>query len=144
MSIDPAACFRTAIRVRYAETDQMRFVHHANHLVYFEVARTEALASWGLPYATLESRGVAIPVLQAHCDYIAPARYGDELVVLMASRMADRLRLRFDYEIRRDDPAGELLATGHTVHACMSMEGKPIRPPAALVAAVEAGSSDHG
>lgn len=140
MNVDPTACFRTSIHVRYAETDQMRFVYHANHLVYFEVARTEALAAWGLPYAGLEADGIAIPVLQAHCDYLAPARYGDKLVVLMASSMVDRLRLRFDYEIRRGEAEEELVSTGHTVHVCMSMEGRPLRPPANLVAAIEAGS----
>lgn len=136
MSLDPEVCHHTTIAVRYAETDQMRFVYHANHLVYFEVARTEALARLGLPYAELEARGVAIPVLSVQCDYLAPARYGDELLVLTTSRMLDRLRVRFDYEIRRASPAGELLSQGHTVHACMDPSGRPIRPPADLVAAL--------
>ena len=137
MSADPGFRHATRIRVRYAETDQMRFVYHANHLVYFEVARTEALERWGLPYAELEARGVAIPVLSVRCDYVAPARYGDDLVVLMRTSMADRLRLLFEYEIRRGDPDGELLSRASTVHACMNPEGRPIRPPADLVAAME-------
>lgn len=138
MSLDPARCFTTRIRVRYAETDQMRFVYYANHLVYFEVARTEALAEWGLPYAKLEADGFAIPVLQAHCDYASPARYGDELVVLAQCSMVDPLRMRFDYEIHREAPEGPLLSSGHTVHVCMDREGKPRRPHPDLVAAVRA------
>lgn len=136
MSPDPATSHRTTIAVRYAETDQMRFVYHANHLVYFEVARTEALARLGLPYAALESRGVAIPVLSVQCDYLAPARYGDDLVVLTVARMLDRVRMRFDYEIRRSSPDGELVSRGHSIHACMDPSGRPIRPPADLVAAI--------
>ena len=58
----------TRVTVRYAETDQMKFVYYANHLIYWEVARTECLASWGFPYHELEEKGFAIPVLQSHCD----------------------------------------------------------------------------
>jgi len=136
MTTENTRSFQTSIRVRYAETDQMRFVYYANHLVYFEVARTEALAAWGLPYADLEARGYAIPVLQAHCDYVSPARYGDELVVLATCHLVDALRMRFDYEIRRGTPDGDLISTGHTVHVCMSLDGKPRRPHPDLVAAL--------
>ena len=119
------------IRVRYAETDQMRFVYYANHFVYYEVARTEWLASKGLPYHVLESTGFAIPVLEAHCAYRSPARYGDELLVRVAPRI-DGPRIRFDYRTHRGSPEGELLAEGWTVHVCMDREGKPRRPSAEL------------
>jgi len=119
------------IKVRYAETDQMRFVYYANHFVYYEVARTEWLASRGLPYHVLESTGFAIPVLEAHCEYRAPARYGDDLVVRVAPRL-EGLRIRFDYRTHRGAPDGELLAEGWTVHVCMDREGKPRRPSAQL------------
>jgi acyl-CoA thioester hydrolase len=126
--------YTTEIKVRYAETDQMRFVYYANHLVYWEVARTECLAGWGFPYEDLEDRGYAIPVLQAHCDYLSPARYGDTLLVLTRTTMADRLRMRFDYETRRGTADGTLIAKGWTVHVCMDSEGNPRRPPKELVA----------
>jgi acyl-CoA thioester hydrolase len=79
MTLPAGRRYATRIRVRYAETDQMGFVYYANHLVWFEVARTEALESWGLAYTGLERDGYAIPVLSAHCDYASPARYGDEV-----------------------------------------------------------------
>lgn len=138
MSLDPSRCFSTTVRVRYAETDAMKFVYYANHLVYFEVARTEALAAWGLPYHELEANGFAIPVLQSHCDHLSPARYGDNLAILAECGIVDGLRIRFDYEIRRDGVAGVLVSTGHTVHVCMSPEGKPRRPPPDLVAILAA------
>lgn len=125
----PAGCwYATRIRVRYAETDQMGFVYYANHLVWFEVARTEALESWGLPYAGLECYGFAIPVLSAHCDYTSPARYGDEVEATMVGRMLDGLRFRFDYQVRRIGHGGELLSTGHTVHVCMGPGGARAAP----------------
>ena len=120
------------IRVRYAETDQMRFVYYANYLVYFEVARTDWLSAGGLPYHVLEREGVAIPVLQAHCDYLSPARYGDELRVLMRPSLVDGLRMRFDYETRRVDAEDGLLCTGWTLHVCMDAAGRPHRPPPTL------------
>jgi acyl-CoA thioester hydrolase len=123
---------QTRIRVRYAETDQMRYVYYANHLIYWEVARTEGLAAWGFPYRELEDSGYAIPVLQAHCDYVSPARYDDELVILVRGSMPDKLRLRFDCETRRDSAEGPLIATGWTLHVCMDGIGKPRRPPREL------------
>lgn len=122
------------IQVRYAETDAMKFVYYANHLVYWEVARTEALAAWGMPYQELEEKGCAIPVLQAHCDYLSPARYGDTLFVRTLPSLVDRLRLRFDYETRRGAPDGALVATGWTHHVCMDGNGAPRRPPRELAA----------
>lgn len=124
------------IRVRYAETDQMRFVYYANHFVYYEVARTEWLGVRGLPYHVLESSGFAIPVIQAHCDYLSPARYGDELVVRVAPSLVDGLRIRFDYSTHRGEPDGETLARGWTLHVCMDRNGKPRRPSPELRAIV--------
>lgn len=138
MSLPAGRRYRTRIRVRYAETDQMGFVYYANHLVWFEVARTEALESWGLPYAGLERDGFAIPVLSAHCDYASPARYGDEVEVSMTGRMLDGLRFRFDYRVARVGQGGEQLSSGHTVHVCMGPGGRPRRPHPTLREILEA------
>lgn len=124
--------FRTPIRVRYAETDQMRFVYHANHLVYWEVARTEFFAASGHPYHELEEQGLAVPVLEAHCQYLSPARYGDDLTIHCRAAFPDGLRLRFEYETRRGED-GPVLACGWTLHVFMDPSGKPKRPPRALV-----------
>ncbi len=120
--------YETLIQVRYSETDQMKFVYYSRHFEYFEVARTECLAAWGFPYQELEEKGYAIPVLEAHCEYLAPARYGDALVVLTRASSIDRLRLRFDFETRRGGKDGTLIATGWTTHVCMDPSGKPRRP----------------
>ena len=99
---------------------------------YYEVARTEWLETRGLPYHVLESTGFAIPVLEAHCVYRSPARYGDELVVRVSPSAVDGLRLRFDYRTLRGSAEGELLAEGWTVHVCMDREGRPRRPSAEI------------
>ena len=71
----------TQIRVRYADTDQMKVVYHGKFLEYFEVGRTALIRSLGLPYAELESRGILLPVIEAYAKYRKPARYDDLLSV---------------------------------------------------------------
>lgn len=115
------------IPVRYSETDQMRYVYHAHHLVYFEVARTAWLASRGQPYHLMEEEGTAIPIVEAHCQYLAPARYGDTLAVEVAAELVDGLRMRFRFRTWRGEPGDTLLAEGWTVHVCMDPSGKPRR-----------------
>lgn len=133
----------TTIQVRYAETDAMKFVYYANHLVYWEVARTEALAACGFAYRELEEQGFAIPVIQAHCEYHAPAHFGDSLVVLARPSMIDRLRMRFDYQTRRGTREGTLIASGWTHHVCMDTKGAPRRPPKELAAHLASRNPDR-
>lgn len=124
------------IQVRYSETDAMKFVYYANYLVYFEVARTSALAELGHPYWEMEKRNVLIPVLAAHCEYLKPGRYGDLLLIRTRRWRMGMARIRFEYEVMREaGQAGEteLLARGHTEHAFMHPEGRPIRPPREIV-----------
>lgn len=118
-----------AITVRYAETDMMGIVYHANYLPWFEVARTQLLREQGFPYRQLEADGFRIPVLEVAAKYLRPATYDDQLAV--TARMTERplVRIRIEYEVRRGD---ELLATGHSVHAFCDLQGRPTRPPAAF------------
>ncbi|HCH37026.1 MAG TPA: acyl-CoA thioesterase, partial [Acidobacteria bacterium] len=69
------------VRVRYAETDKMGVVYHANYLVWFEIGRTDLLRTIGWTYRQMESAGISLPVIEAHCEYRKPARYDDELEV---------------------------------------------------------------
>ena len=119
------------IQVRYSETDAMKFVYYANYLVYFEVARTSALAELGHPYWEMEKRNVLIPVLTSHCEYLKPGRYGDQLTIRTLRWRQGLARIRFDYEVMRGE---ELLASGHTEHAFMHPEGRAIKPPREIVA----------
>jgi acyl-CoA thioester hydrolase len=122
---------RTRVEIRYAETDGMRRVYHSHFLIYFEVARTGALAELGHPYSELEAQGLFIPVLAAHCDYLKPARYGDSLIV-KTWRYRRGARLGFRYQVLRESD-DLLLVTGWTEHACMDLKGKALRPPAYLL-----------
>lgn len=116
-------------RVPYADTDQMGVVYYSNYLVYFERLRSELLRDSGLPYGELEKTGLALPVIEAVCRYKSPARYDELLTVSGHVAEAKGARIKIVCEVSRD---GELLAEGHTVHACVNREGRPIRVPKEL------------
>jgi acyl-CoA thioester hydrolase len=118
---------RVQVTVRYAETDMMGIVYHANYLPWFEVGRTTLLKEIGVPYRKLEEEGFRLPVLEISAKYLRPAVYDDTLDILTTLAERPLLRIRLDYEVSR---AGELLATGASVHAFVDREGRPVRPPA--------------
>lgn len=123
------------LRVRYADTDQMRIVYYARYLDYFEVARTELLRAIGLPYRSLEEKGFMLPVLEANVKYVASARYDDELAIDTALTEVRGPVIRIEYTITCD---GRTIATGFTEHAFVKSDtGKPCRPPAEFLAAVQ-------
>ncbi|MBI5690906.1 MAG: acyl-CoA thioesterase [Verrucomicrobia bacterium] len=122
---------RSQVTVRYAETDMMGVVYHGNYLPWFEVGRTTLLKELGLAYRQLEEEGYRLPVLEVAAKYLRPAVYDDTLTIVTRLKEKPLLRIRLEYEVRREH---ELLATGHTVHAFIDREGRPVRPPASAVA----------
>ena len=102
----------TRVRVRYAETDRMGVVYHANYLVWFEVGRVEWLRQMGFSYREMEEQDdCAIAVVDVHCRYKAPARYDEELIVRTHLKNVRECMVHFGYEVvRADDNA--LLAEG--------------------------------
>jgi acyl-CoA thioester hydrolase len=118
----------SVIRVRYAETDKMGVVYYANYFVWFEVARADLLRSLGWSYREMEHAGVALPVIEAHCDYHRPARYDDEMEVRTKGRMLSPVRIEFTYEVVRQEDQ-MVAASGRTVHAALDLAGKPCRLP---------------
>lgn len=115
----------TTVRVRYAETDQMGVVYHANYLIWFEVGRVELMRALGIEYKRMESDDDChIVVVDVRCRYLASARYDEEL--LIRTRIADSRNrtIRFSYEVRRDSDQ-ELLALGETLHVICGSNGKP-------------------
>lgn len=126
---EPIRC-ETEIEVRYAETDQMGVVHHANYVIWFELARTRLCALSGFHYAEIEAMGYLLMVTGVEARYRQPARYGETVrVVCWGERLASR-GIRFAYEVRRGD---DLLATGATDHIWVERAtGRPARTPEAV------------
>lgn len=121
----------STVRVRYADTDQMGVAYHANYFVWFEVARTDWLRAFGVTYRELEAEGLFLPVIEASCQYRAPARYDDELQIAATARLVSPARLAFDYQIT--GPSA-VVALGHTVHATLDRKGRPVRIPERITA----------
>ena len=116
------------VEVRYAETDQMGVVHHANYLVWLKLARTGLCALSGYDYPSIEKAGYLILVTEAELRYHRAARYGDRVQVEVCLDRLESRGLRFLYEVRRD---GERLATGRTHHLWVEAQtGRPCRIPA--------------
>lgn len=118
------------LEVRYAETDQMGVVHHANYLIWFEVARTRLCEESGLHYSEIERLGYMLMVTRAEVEYRRGARYGDRVRVgCWIDRLGSR-GLRFAYEVARD---GDPIATGVTEHVWVEVAARrPCRMPAEL------------
>ncbi len=116
----------TEIRVRYSETDAMGYLHHANYFNYFEVGRVEMLRAQGGDYRLMEEQGLFLVVVEFRCKYRAPARYDDCLTLITTLSNVTPARLEHDYEVRRGE---ELLATAHSVLACVNTEGRVQRIP---------------
>ncbi len=109
----------------------MGVAHHANHLIWFEIGRTELLRSRGIDYGRLEDEGIFLPVIEADCAYRAPARYDDFLRVHTQIEGASAVRVSFTYRIE-SEPEGHLVATGGTRHAAVDRSGRPRRLPARI------------
>jgi acyl-CoA thioester hydrolase len=119
----------TTIRVRYADTDQMKRAYYGNYFAYFEEGRSDLLRHLGLPYPEIESMGYYLPVAEAHARYLKPARYDDLLAVTAILDEMPQARVVIRYEIRRDGEK-DLLAEGWTSHPFVAIaSGKPTRPP---------------
>ncbi len=111
-----ASISETRLRVRYAETDKMGVVYHANHFIWFEIGRVEFLRQLGFSYREMEEKDECfIAVVDARCRYKAPARYDDEITVRTHLKNVRESVIHFGYELIRADD-GVLLAEGETTH----------------------------
>jgi acyl-CoA thioester hydrolase len=113
-----AACH---VRVRYAETDAMGVVYYANYLAFFESARIEYIRAIGCSYRDMEATGVVAAVTEAHCKYLAPARFDDLLTIYVRIERLRKASMTFAYEVWREED-GVLLSEGTTAHACLNRE----------------------
>ena len=119
----------TLLRVRYAETDKMGVVYHANYLIWFEIGRTEFCRARGFSYREMEENDNAfLVVAESYCRYKASARYDDELIVRTHITELRRRSLRFGYEIVRLSD-GQVIAEGETGHVVTDPNGRVISLP---------------
>ena len=134
---DGAISIITDVRVRYADTDQMKFVYYGKFFEYFEQGRSDLLRDIGMPYPEVESIGIYLPVIEAGAKYRKSARYDDLLHV--HTRLAEMpvARIRIEYRVFRNDEK-DPIAEGFTVHSFINAQtGKPTRAPLKFLEVLE-------
>ncbi len=120
---------RCSLRVRYAETDQMGVVYHANYLVWMEIGRVELVRSRGINYKDLEqTEGLFLAVVEVNCRYLAPARYDQEIIIYTEVVNSNARMVEFAYDICAAEN-NKLLAQGRTRHIWVNREMRPSRLP---------------
>ena len=140
MSLGKPTTCDIPIRVRYAETDPMSYLHHSKYFEYFEMGRTELLRLAGFRYRDLEEQGVLFAVAKIECRFKAPARYDDEVVLTTKIDRMTRARIDHSYVLRRD---GVVLCEASSTLACIDRTGRLIPiPDEIFVEAEAAGSND--
>ena len=123
---EPVASCEIQIRVRYAETDAMGYLHHARYFIYFEEGRTELLRRNGLRYREMEQRGLFYVVARLQCRFKAPARYDDLLTLTTTTEKLTPVRVDHHYELARDE---QLLAEANSTLVLVDRNGRPASLP---------------
>ena len=123
-------CAEVELEVRYAETDQMGIVHHANYLVWYELARTRFCSDAGTPYPEIEALGYFMIITRAQQDYRLAACYGERVTVGCWLDWVGRRDLQFGYRVTRGE---QVLSTGYTRHLWVRRESRrPCSMPESL------------
>ena len=117
---------KTSLKVRFAETDAMGVVYHANYLPWCECARLALIEGIGLNYAEMTKKGFHLPVVEVRVKYRRPARFGDTVEIESAIIERPSVKIKIEYKI---SAGGILLAEAQTVHVFVNSEGAPIKPP---------------
>jgi len=138
---------RLQFRVRYSEIDKMGTFYNSRALEWFEWGRVELMRSVNIPYAEMEAKGFFLPLIEAHVEYQGRAAFDDLLLLRTTMAMSGKARVRFDMTIVHVPACGETcevsieecrkVLRGYTVHAVTDQAGRPVRPPASFVQAVQ-------
>ncbi|MSQ78285.1 MAG: acyl-CoA thioesterase [Flavobacteriaceae bacterium] len=122
----------TTIRIRYADTDQMGFVHHGNYATMYETGRVEALRSLGIAYKDVELAGILMPVIDMQSKYLKPARFDDLLTIETILKELPTSHIQFHFEVLNE--LGELLNTGEVKLVFINKKNhRPVRCPGPLL-----------
>ena len=124
-------------RVRYAETDQMQVVYHANYLIWCEMGRTDLIRRLGTSYADIEKQGISLAVTDASLRYHAAAKYEDTIRLRTTLVDARSRSVTFEYLIENAD-TGLRLVSARTTLASINGEGKLVAMPPDLRRSLEA------
>ena len=120
--------FDHRVKIFYKDVDQMGVVYYSRYFEYFEEARTELLASIGLGVTDVEKKGIMLPVISSHCDYLKGARFEQNIIIRATISTEPRSKLQIDYSVFIENEK-EPIATGYTNHAFVNDRGVAVRAP---------------
>ena len=120
--------FDHRVKIFYKDIDQMGIVYYSRYFEYFEEARTELLSSIGLGVTDVEKKGIMLPVISSHCDYLKGARFEQNIIIRAGIFTEARSKLQIDYSVFIEDEK-EPIATGYTEHAFVNDKGLAVRAP---------------
>ena len=120
--------FDHRVKIFYKDVDQMGIVYYSRYFEYFEEARTELLASIGLGVTDVEKKGIMLPVISSHCDYLKGARFEQNIIIRAGISTEPRSKLQIDYSVFIEEEK-EPIATGYTEHAFVNDKGVAVRAP---------------
>ena len=120
--------FDHRVKIFYKDVDQMGVVYYSRYFEYFEEARTELLASIGLGVTDVEKKGIMLPVISSHCDYLKGARFEQNIIISASISTEPRSKLQIDYSVFIENEK-EPIATGYTKHAFVNDKGVVARAP---------------
>ena len=131
----------TTVRVRYADTDKMGVVYNGTYLQYFEIGRTELLRAIGIAYSGLEESGYQLPLLEAHIEFKAPAKYDQLIDVITTYEHHSTAVIKLSYDVQHE---GRTLAVGYTRHTFVdATTWRPVRPPSVFREAITRALHHH-
>ena len=124
--------FDHRVKIFYKDVDQMGIVYYSRYFEYFEEARTELLALIGLGVTDVEKKGIMLPVISSHCDYLKGARFEQNIIIRASISTEPRSKLQIDYSVFIEDEK-ESIATGYTEHAFVIDKGVAVRAPKVIL-----------
>jgi acyl-CoA thioester hydrolase len=127
----------TELRVRYADTDQMRFAYNGKYFEYFEVGRTEMMREVGLPYEVIEKSGFFMPVIETKIHFFAPAFYDELLVIETRVEKLPIVKVHIDHVIKAKE-RDVVICKGYVELAFLDAKtNRPTRAPKLFIDAVK-------
>ncbi|KMQ63141.1 thioesterase [Chryseobacterium angstadtii] len=125
-----------SIRVRYGETDPMKYVYYGNYAQYFEIGRVELFRSIGISYDEIENQGIWLPVSDYKIKYIRPALYDQNLEIHTYVKKIPSVRIEFEYEIFNEEKV-KITEASTTLFFLDAKTNKVMRCPEFLMKLIE-------
>lgn len=117
----------TFYRVKFFDTDTMGVVHHSNYIRWFETGRVEFLRTLDIDLNEMMNDGILFPIVEIGAKFHAPARFDDELEIITTAEALTKVKMKFNYAIRRRGEE-KILAEGISTNVFTS-GGKICRLP---------------